>query len=299
MGAVRGTSEESGSGSRWEPKLEAGLDPAGKDAPLPVWDRGTASVPTPRAEGEREPRWAPEPKPKLRSQLSGAEALEPPRIPDWKPPSPSTSTPEVRWERATQPPFPPRPVHLSTGRGSGPRERSRVVAAIVVLACIVVAGVAIVFSLHHSATATTGSSATTTSGVATSHGTATPPRSSGTSRVQAAVKGADAATTKAQSQLDSLSGFPTPAKVAAVIDPYAYALQLYESFLSGSAVPAAAWSDKITADTQVSEDLRFLNTINELPSLQLGTYMVQFGTVAAQLHTTLSTLEQDLSSSKS
>jgi hypothetical protein len=114
-----------------------------------------------------------------------------------------------------------------------------------------------------------------------------------------AVDAADSATTKARSQLQSLSGFPTPAKVAAVINPYAYALQLYESFLSGSAVPAAAWSEKISTDTQVSEDLQFLNTINGLPSLRLGAYMVQFSTVAAQLHTTLGALEEDLRSPKS
>ena len=224
----------------------------------------------------------------------------PPRIPDWKPPSPSTSTSEVRWERTGQSAFSPRPVHLSTGRGRGPRERSRLVAALVVLGCVVVAAVAIVVSLHHSANTTPGRSApATTSAVSTAPDTATTPGSTGPPTVLGAVSGADAATATARSQLDNLSGFPTPANVAAVINPYAYALQLYESFLSGSAVPAAAWSQKIHTDTQISEDLRFLNTINGLPSLRLGSYMVQFGNVAAQLHTSFSTLEQDLGSSKS
>ena len=256
-------------------------------------------MPAPEAEGAREPRWTAESKTELNSQPSRAEEVVPPPIPDWKSPSPSTSTPEVRWEHTSQAAFPLGSVHLSTGRGAGPSERSRVIAATVVLGCILVAAVAIVYSLHHSATATAGPSAPTTSGGSTSPDTATAPSISGTSRVQAAVSNANAATTTAQTQLDSLSGIPTLATVAAVVNPYSYALQLYESFLSGSAVPAAAWSEKISADTQLSEDLRFLNTINELPPLQLGAYMVRFSTVAAQLHTTLSTLEVDLHSSKS
>ncbi len=178
--------------------------------------------------------------------------------------------------------------------------------ATVVLACLIVAAVAIVYSLRQPTTANAGPSGSSTSAVSTppdtsavstSPDTATIPTASGTARVQTAVSGADSATTAAQSELDSLSGIPTPAKVAAVINPYAYSLQLYESFLSGSPVPAAAWSEKISTDAQMGKDLEFLNTINELPSLRLGAYLRQFSTVAAQLHASLSTLEADLRSS--
>jgi hypothetical protein len=205
------------------------------------------------------------------------------------------------------------------------------VATFVVLACVLVAAVVIALALHHSATATSGSPASSTTVITTSPATtptsttptATTPTSttptsttptsttaptpttapaptfSNPHSVQAAVTGANAATNTARSSLQSLSGFPTPTNVAVVINPYAYALQLYETFLSASAVPAAAWSEKIRADTQMSEDVRFLNTINGLPSLRLGTYMVRFNTVASQLQTTLHTLDGDLHSSKS
>jgi hypothetical protein len=208
------------------------------------------------------------------------------------------------------------------------------VATFVVLACVLVAAVVIVLALHHSATSTSGSRASSTTVITTSPATTpttptsttptstTPTSTTPTSTVptsttaptpttapaptfsnphsvQAAVTGANAATNTARSSLQSLSGFPTPTNVAVVINPYAYALQLYETFLSASAVPAAAWSEKIRADTQMSEDVRFLNTINGLPSLRLGTYMVRFNTVASQLQTTLHTLDGDLHSSKS
>ena len=42
------------------------------------------------------------------------------------------------------------------------------------------------------------------------------------------------------------------------------------------------------------QDLRFLDTIDALPPLQLGAFLKQFDTDATQLQTTLSALEQNL-----
>jgi hypothetical protein len=299
VGAVQDTSEESAAGSRREPGLKA--DPGGKDAPAPTWDAPGRSVPSPAGGGVRDPHWAPEPKPKPSAQPTGTGGDVPPRIPDWKPSAPSTSTPEVHWEHSSQGGLPARPVHLSSGRarGRGPGRRNRLVAATVVLVCLLVAAVAIALALPHSTTTTGSSTSTTTGIITTSPGTATPPASTDHQSPQTAVSGAQAATTKALSQLRAISGFPTTTNVAVVINPYAYALQLYESFLAQSAVPAAAWSDKVSADTQMSQDLRFLNTINGLPSLRLGAYMVRFSAVTSQLQSTLSTLAADLHASKS
>jgi hypothetical protein len=335
VGTVGGASEEPGSGSRREPGLGADVETAGTDAPAPAWNRDTVSVPTAAAEGAREPRWSAEPKPDVRPQASRTGEAVPPRIPDWKAPSStSTSTPDVHWERTNQVGFAPRPVHLSTGRGRGPRERSRLIAVLVVVACLVVAAVAIAISLHHSApgtpgptgsaistspatasvptspsTATAGSTPSTASTTAapstTTPSTTTPSTTTPTTQPtvqrtpQAAVSGALAATAAVRSGLSSLSGFPTPTNVAAVINPYAYALQLYESFLAASAVPAAAWSDKISTDTQMSEDIRFLDTINGLPSLRLGAYIIRFSSTVSHLQTSLSTLQTDLQSPSS
>ena len=99
--------------------------------------------------------------------------------------------------------------------------------------------------------------------------------------------------------LSSLGTFPTPTNVEKVINPYMSSLQLYESFLSASAVPARARSAASSAGAQVRRDLQFLETIDALPPLQLGTFLKQFDADATQLQTTLSALEQNLRSGTS
>ena len=149
------------------------------------------------------------------------------------------------------------------------------------------AGAAIVHALHHATTPTTAPRPT--------------PRqlyrlSPGTSRLQSATDATDSATTATQVALTSLSNFPTPTNVATIINPYVSSLQLYETFLAGSDAPAPARAAVAHAETQVRQDLKFLDTIDGLPPIQLGSYLGQFDTDTTQLQTTLSALEQDLRS---
>jgi hypothetical protein len=59
-------------------------------------------------------------------------------------------------------------------------------------------------------------------------------------------------------------------------------------------VPAAARPAASSAEAQVRQDLQFLDTIEALPPLQLGSFLKQFDADATQLQTTLSALEQNL-----
>jgi hypothetical protein len=99
--------------------------------------------------------------------------------------------------------------------------------------------------------------------------------------------------------LSSLATFPTPSNVEKVINPYISSLQLYGTVLSGATVPAPARADASSAEAQVRLDLNFLDTIEALPPLQLGTFLKQFDTDATQLQTTLNALEQNLRASAS
>ena len=113
-------------------------------------------------------------------------------------------------------------------------------------------------------------------------------------RIQAATDAVDSATTAASVGFSSLATFPTPSNVEKIINPYISSLQLYGTLLSESKVPAAARSDASSAEAQVRQDLRFLDTIDGLPPLQLGAFLKQFDADATQLQTTLSALEQNL-----
>jgi hypothetical protein len=181
-------------------------------------------------------------------------------------------------------------------------KRSLVFKATVVLAVlflVAAAAVLAVRALHHPTTTaappahvTTPTQAATGTGASGtgSNGTA----ASGTARIQAATDAVDSATTAASVGLTSLSAFPTPTNVETVINPYISSLQLYETFLSGTKVPASAQPPAASAVARIRQDLQFLETIDGLPPGQLGAFLVQFDTDATQLQTTLSTLEQDL-----
>jgi hypothetical protein len=184
-------------------------------------------------------------------------------------------------------------------------KRSRVFKATVVLAClfaIAVAAAVTVRTLHHPTTTTaappthvtTPTQATT--GTAASGTSAAKTTASGSARIQAATDAVDSATTAASVGLTSLAAFPTPTNVETVINPYISSLQLYETFLSGTTVPAPGQPTAASAEAKIRQDLQFLETIDGLPPQQLGAFLVQFDTDATQLQTTLSTLEQDLRS---
>ena len=163
---------------------------------------------------------------------------------------------------------------------------------------MVVAAAVVVRALHHPTTpappAHVTSPAPSSSSAATSAAA-----SAGTARLQTASDAVDSATTAASVGITSLAAFPTPTNVETVINPYISSLQLYETFLTGTKVPASAQPAAASAESQVRQDLQFLDTIDGLPPQQLGAFLVQFDTDATHLQTTLSTLEQNLRSSAS
>jgi hypothetical protein len=174
--------------------------------------------------------------------------------------------------------------------------------ATVVLAALFLGVAAVVLAtraLHHPTTTTAPPTHITTPTRAAAGTSASGPSSrgaaaSGAARIQAATDAVDSATTAASVGLTSLSAFPTPTNVETVINPYISSLQLYETFLSGTRVPASAQPAATSAVARIRQDLQFLETIDGLPPAQLGAFLVQFDTDATQLQTTLSTLEQDL-----
>jgi hypothetical protein len=112
--------------------------------------------------------------------------------------------------------------------------------------------------------------------------------------LQAGTNTAIAATTTTRSGLDAISGIPTPAEVAAVINPYVLSLQRYETTLAGTPLPTGTRTAAAGVRTLVSQDVQFLGTLKGLAPLRLGTYLEQFGKNATQLQAALSRLEGDL-----
>ena len=163
-----------------------------------------------------------------------------------------------------------------------------------VLFLVAAAAVVAVRALHHPITTAAPPAHVTTPTQAAAGTSASGTAASGTARIQAATDAVDSATTAASVGLTSLSAFPTPTNVETVINPYISSLQLYETFLSGTKVPASAQPAATSAVARIRQDLQFLETIDGLPPAQLGAFLVQFDTDATQLQTTLSTLEQDL-----
>ena len=189
----------------------------------------------------------------------------------------------------------------------GGKQRSRVFKATVVLACLFVVLVAAavgVRAVHHPTTTAAPathvvappSSNAANAGRATSAAASAAAASAATTRLQAATDAVDSATTAASVGITSLAAFPTPTNVETVINPYISSLQLYQTFLTATKVPASAQPAVASAQSQLRQDLQFLDTIDGLPPQQLGAFLVQFDTDATELQTTLSTLEQHLRS---
>ncbi len=208
------------------------------------------------------------------------------------------SPPEPTWAAAPAEPgldaaeveFEPTRVGVDTDEGSdehgAKKRRSRVFTATVVLACIflVVGAAALVMRDMHRSSPTASPPAHTAPAVS--------PQDA--ARLQSATDAVDSATTAASVGLTSLSAFPTPTNVETVINPYISSLQLYETVLAGSTVPAAAQPATASAEAQLRQDLKFLESIDGLPPAQLGAFLLQFDTDATHLQTTLSALEQNL-----
>jgi hypothetical protein len=276
---VRRSSEESETGSEKNAPPNAKVDAVAHLAPGTESDPAAASAPRPgsAAKSPPAPVWAPEP-----------ERERPPPIPSWDRTSESMSWPDARWEHSSQTTLPRAPLHPAFRSRGRPRRPSRAFVTTVALAslCVVFVAVAVVVmsSLHQSTPATAGPRVASASAVS----------SSSASRLQAATDTTVAATTTTRSRLEAISGIPTPAKVAAVINPYVSSLQRYETTLTGTTVPTPARSAAASARTLVSLDVQYLMTIEGLAPLRLGSYLEQFGKNATQLQADLSRLEGEL-----
>jgi hypothetical protein len=227
--------------------------------------------------------------PKLATTLEHPIEMAPPDIPNWDRSAESISWPESRWEHATKTRLPQDPVR--PGPVSDPRRLRQgraFTAAIAVgfLVLVFVAGAVVLASLHHSPKAPTGPAAALTSSASAS--------ASDVAQLLAATKAADAANTSAQAKLHPLPGFPTPAKVSKVINPYVRALQRYKTALADIPVPASARTLSVSAHALVTRDLHVLGTINGLPPVRLGSYLEDFSKGADKLHTTLGSLQREL-----
>ncbi len=185
---------------------------------------------------------------------------------------------------------------LGTQATGAAKQRSRVLTATIVLACLFVVVVAAVLGVRalrpSSHPATTSAPPVTAAPPART--VTTVPSSQNVARIQTATDAVDSATTAASVGITSMTTIPTPTSVETVMNPYIAALQLYQTVLSGSQVPAAARPAEVSAQAQLRQDLVFLDTINGLPPAQLGAYLAQFDSDATSLQTTLSTLEQNL-----
>ena len=147
------------------------------------------------------------------------------------------------------------------------KQRSRVFTATLVLAClflVVVAAVLGVRALRHpSHTTTTAAPPVTAAPPART--VPTVPTAQDVARIQTATDAVDSATTEASVGITSMKAFPTPTSVETIMNPYIASLQLYETVLSGSKMPAAAQPAASSAEAQLGQDLQFLDTIDGLP----------------------------------
>jgi len=286
VGASRRSSEVSDSGSATTPQPTAKVDAVEQFARGSASDPAAASTAGPAAKAPHAPVWEPEP-----------ERDRPPPIPNWGRTSESMSWPDARWEHASETTLPRAPVHAAFRTRGRRRRRSRAfvtTVALVSLFVVFVAAAVIMSSLHRSTPSTAGPRVASTPAVSTPAVSTPAVSTPAVSRLQAATDAATSATTTARSRLDAISGIPTPAKVASVINPYFSALQNYETALVGTAVPTTAKGAASAALTQVSQDVQFLGTLNGLAPVLLGSYLGQFGKNATQLQADLSRLEAEL-----
>ena len=226
---------------------------------------------------------------------------EPPRIPDWERSSASTLWPDARWEYATPTVLPtePDPVsadpprrrgrHRQEGRRQG--RRSRRFTTVIVLTALVVVFVAVAATVA-SLQRTTNRPTPPAAAAPATQTTAAPVDS--VAQARSATAAADTATTTARTELHAMPGFPTPTKVAVIINPYVRSLQRYGTFLATARLPASARKAAANARALVTRDVQALGTINGLPSIDLGTYLDGFGRNAAQLQTALASLQLQL-----
>jgi hypothetical protein len=191
--------------------------------------------------------------------------------------------------RASTPPRAGPPAHVRVRSTADPEHRrvgTAVAGLVGILVVIVLAGVA-AHALHGSPASTAGSGPP-------AHPTSSAP---GPSQVAALADGTNdivSATTATQAGFAAMKGLPTPATVAVITNPYVDSLQLYAALLAESTVPPAARAADRQVSAQVRSDVDFLESINGLPPVELGTFLHSFYTHAAVLQAQLGALERDL-----
>jgi hypothetical protein len=235
--------------------------------------------------------------PKLAPLPKSAVELEPPPIPNWDGAPEPPSWIDARWEHASQKGFQRRAASPAPAVDDE-RSRSRARNATIVVAGLIVVflAVATVMFLLNRSPRTASSPRTAPSAAVTPSDTVS---TAAIAHVQAATSAAISATATARTNLRSLTGFPTPDKVAAVMNPYVSSLQRYATVLTDTDTPAAARTSALSALMLVTRDVQVLDTINGLAPVRLGSYLEDFGTNASRLMTTLNTMERQLHSPRS
>jgi hypothetical protein len=161
-----------------------------------------------------------------------------------------------------------------------------------VLAALVIVFVAVTVTmvvLNRPASHGTPRAASTTSSSSSSSAS-----SADLTRLRAATGAANAAITTARTDLHSLTGIPTPAVVQGVMTPYVRSLQHYRTVLAGTVAPTKVRTAAVSARALVTRDVQFLQTLNGLPALELGSYLDRFGKDANQLQKTLGSFQREL-----
>jgi hypothetical protein len=271
----------------------AGATPKAKTAPQPQAAPKPAQTP--------EPTWRPDGirTPKPTAPLDRATEA-PPEIPNWErtlaaTPPPEAPLDDAQWEHTDETAVADLPEHAAPLSRRRRLRQSRAFVITAVIFCVLVAfvaGAAIVSSFHNPPAGTARPQTPSTSKVS-------PPAVSSPEipRLLTATEAAETATVTARSALADLSGFPTPANVAPIINPYVSSLQSYQTTLDGAVVPPIARTAATGARSLMKQDMPFLSTINGLPSLNLGTYLAEFSKRSSDLQLAFGEVEAQLRAS--
>jgi hypothetical protein len=264
---ARRPTKDSDPGSEKKPQRPAKAGAKTDSRPESRSDRSAPAAPDPKVKAAPKPVW------------TDRTTEAPPRIPNWEHDVESTSRPDVPWEHDHETRIGDVPVHVVPLTGQ--RRRSRVFVVAVVLLCLLfayVAVAAILSSRHNPPAATAGPRAASPSEVSIA-------------QMEAATVAADRATVTTRSKLEAIPGIPTLTNVAAVILPYVTSLERYETALTGTVVPAAARTSVAGVRSLVAQDLQFLDTLDGLRSLGLGTYLAEVVKRSTQLQTVFGQVE--------
>jgi hypothetical protein len=128
---------------------------------------------------------------------------------------------------------------------------------------------------------------------------ATPASSSSAqlARLESAITDVQSASSGAQAELTTLTLFPTPPRVATIINPYVDPLHLYDTLAATVTVPARARDAAHATQAQVLSDMAFLRTVNGLPPIQLGAFITTFLARSSELQGSMDALQHALTPS--